>query len=129
MSAAAQNPRLLFKYIAGMLWIVAACANAQVSVESTGHEPVVQELISLLDSRDSLKRTLEAAVETSDMKGIQNLEELYIYLDDMVTWIPTERELVPKALKLLHRQPSARRPTQRGCAIQLLDEAFRPSMG
>ncbi len=100
MSVAARTPSLFFIRIAGLLWIVVACAGAQVRVESTLHEPVVQELVSLLDSQDSLKQTVDAAIETADLEGIQNLDELYTYLDDMVTWIPTERELVPKAVQL-----------------------------
>ena len=74
MSVVAKNPSLFFVRIAGLLWIVVACAGAQVRVESTLHEPVVQELVGLLDSQESLKRTLDAASETADLGGIQNIE-------------------------------------------------------
>jgi phosphatidylserine decarboxylase precursor len=71
-----------------------------VAQEKSGpnHEPVVEELIGLLETRESLEQALEAAVESADLKGIQSLGEFFSYLDDLVTWVPTESELMPKAL-------------------------------
>jgi phosphatidylserine decarboxylase precursor len=88
-----------FSLLALSMMIVGAGAD---EVIDKPHEPAVTELIKLLDDRDSLEAAFQKAVQSAKLKDIQNLEELYEYLDDVVTWIPTERLLVPKALKLYY---------------------------
>jgi phosphatidylserine decarboxylase precursor len=77
-------------------------ASAHGNAGRIQHEPVVEELIALLEARDSLQRALEAAVESANLKGIQSVGEFFRYLDDLVTWIPTEGELMPKALQFYY---------------------------
>lgn len=66
------------------------------------HEPIVDELISLLDARPELADSLSAAVEASNLEGVQDLDDLYAYMDDLVTWIPDERTIVPRALTVYY---------------------------
>jgi len=72
-----------------------------ISAESD-HEPVVAELVELLESRPPLKRSLQAAIGEAGIKGIGGLDEFYAYLDGLVTWVPVEREMVPRALKFYY---------------------------
>ena len=67
-----------------------------------GHEPVVDELVALLERRADLDDAMSAAIDNAGLQGIDDLDSLAGYLDDLITWIPTERELVPKALKLYY---------------------------
>jgi phosphatidylserine decarboxylase len=94
--------RLLTQIAALVVCLFVSSASAQESAGATRHEPVVEELIALLETRDSLQEALEVAVENADLKGIQSMDEFFGYLDDLVTWIPTEREFVPKALQFYY---------------------------
>jgi hypothetical protein len=40
------------------------------------------------------------AIETAALQGINDLDSFTTYLDELITWIPTEREIVPRALAL-----------------------------
>jgi phosphatidylserine decarboxylase precursor len=103
MPTVAKDSFRLFAQIAALaIGCLLSSACAQERATPSPHEPVVQELIDLLETQDSLHQALEAAIENADLKGIQNMDELFKYLDDLVTWIPTERELLPKALQLYY---------------------------
>ncbi|MDH5588910.1 MAG: phosphatidylserine decarboxylase family protein [Gemmatimonadota bacterium] len=62
------------------------------------HEPVVADLVELLDARPDLRDALTAAIDSAAVAGIPDLPGFYGYVDELVTWIPIERELVPRAL-------------------------------
>lgn len=94
--------RLLARTAALVVWFFALHAGAQGNDGSTRHEPVVQELVGLLEAQSSLRQALKAAIGKADLRGIQNTEEFLGYLDNLVTCIPTERELVPKALQFYY---------------------------
>ena len=66
------------------------------------HEPVVIELVSLMEVRPDLYSSVEAAIEVADLQGIDNIDEFLVYLDDLVTLVPTEREVVPECLKFYY---------------------------
>ncbi len=85
-----------------VLWFSISSATAQADAGQARHEPVVEELIGLLEERPSLHQTLEIALESSDLRGVQSMDEFFAYLDELVTWIPTEREFVPKVLKFYY---------------------------
>lgn len=80
------------------LGVLAACARQREA--QTAHEPVVEELIALLEARPDLRDTLTRAIEAADVRGIEDLDSLYVYVNELVTWIPVEREIVPKVLSL-----------------------------
>jgi len=92
---AARQSLMLAAFI---LLISTGNASAKEQVVPPGHEPVVEELISLLASRPSLDTALQEAIEKADVKDLPDKDSFYAYLDELVTWIPIERELVPKAL-------------------------------
>ena len=56
-----------------------------------GHEPVVTELLSLIESRPDLQESLEAAIDIADLEDIRDMGEFAAYLDHLVTFVPTER--------------------------------------
>lgn len=85
--------------LAGLLLVTAA---AGALAEETPHEPVVEELLELLDERDDLREALDIAIGNAGLDGIGNLVDFAGYLDELVTWIPVERELIPKALPLYY---------------------------
>lgn len=84
-----------------VIWLVTG-ASADESELQTRHEPVVEELISLLESRPSMDRALQAAIAKADLRGLEDRAAFLAYLDELVTWIPVEREIVPKALKVYY---------------------------
>ncbi len=99
MSTATSNANRLFTFIAVLCL---ALATVQGHAGPIAHEPVVSELIELLDTRPALKRSLESAIDDAGAKGIDNLAAFYAYLDELITWIPVEREIIPRALKLYY---------------------------
>ena len=66
------------------------------------HEPVVDELVALLDSRPVLNDALLEAIDQADLKDLQDMDAFLSYLDDLVTLIPVEREVVPKCLQFYY---------------------------
>jgi phosphatidylserine decarboxylase precursor len=64
------------------------------------HQPVVAELVTLLDTRPDLRTALLEGLETAAMPGIDDLDAFYAHVNDLVTWIPVEREAVPKVLSI-----------------------------
>jgi phosphatidylserine decarboxylase precursor len=80
--------------------ILTACAQEQAP--QTTHEPVVDELITLLEERPSLKPALVAAIETAGVEHIRDLDAFFTYVDELITWIPVEREIIPKALIVIY---------------------------
>jgi phosphatidylserine decarboxylase precursor len=75
---------------------------AQASLAEGGewHEPVVVELDELLTAQPQLAEAVDAAIARAALAGIGDREQFYGYLDTLLNWIPTEREWVPKLLKL-----------------------------
>jgi len=70
--------------------------------QSTRHVPVVQNLVQLLEARPDLRAALESAIRNSGLAGIENTNALLKHLDDLVTAVPTEPEIGPKALKFYY---------------------------
>ena len=62
--------------------------------------PVVVELTALLDARPELLRALEHAIDAAGVQNISSLDGFYDYVNDLVTWVPTEREIVPRVIVL-----------------------------
>jgi phosphatidylserine decarboxylase len=66
------------------------------------YEPVVTGLLGLIESRPDLKDSVEAAIDTADLKDIRDLDGFVTYLNKLVTLVPTEREVVPECLKFYY---------------------------
>jgi hypothetical protein len=70
------------------------------SEPQTVHEPVVEELVALLETRSDLAGALVQAIEAAGVNGVDDLDAFYGYVDALVTWIPAEREAAPKVFNL-----------------------------
>jgi len=81
---------------------IAACGTdvEPTDARTDAYEPVVMELVALLDSRPDLRDALTGAIDVAAVQDIDSLDVFYGYVDDLVTWIPVEREIVPRALRL-----------------------------
>jgi len=88
-----------------VLVFLLSCQNHSGSLEKENerekqkHQPIVTELITLLKDQPQLKDALLESIKTADKLGVLTLPEYYMYLDEMVTLIPTTRNLLPNALE------------------------------
>lgn len=64
----------------------------------TEHQPIVEELIALLKSRPDLADALKESIRKADRSEVATLPQYYDFLDEMVTLIPTDRNLNPFVL-------------------------------
>jgi len=84
-----------------LLAAVAACHwSVEPDTRAGGHQPVVTDLMALLDSRPDLRDGLTEAIDAAGVQGIDSLDAFYRHVDELVTWIPVEREAAPKVLSL-----------------------------
>jgi len=84
-----------------IVMVLAAIGACDQWVEPpAAHEPVVANLIALLETRADLSDALTEAIDAAGVQGIGNLDAFYSHVDELVTWIPIEREIVPKVLSL-----------------------------
>ena len=83
---------------------LAACQSEPVSESAldAGHEPVVQELVGLLDSNPELRTAVEGAIANAALPDVPDMEAFLDYLDDVVTLVPYERDIVPRALNFYY---------------------------
>ena len=102
LTVATHSLRLSTCIVVLLVWFSVSNTSAHGVAGPTRHEPVVEELIDLLEKRTDLQQALANAVVNADLQDIRSMEEFFLYLDEWVTWIPTEREIVPKALKFYY---------------------------
>jgi phosphatidylserine decarboxylase len=77
-------------------------ASAIAAPEKVHHTPVVEDLVTLLAERPSVREALEGAIRNAALPGLDSTEALLAHLDDLVTAVPTEGETRPKILKLYY---------------------------
>ncbi len=96
----------IHSYLLGFFLLTAlvACggSSAPETPASTQHEPVVDELVVLLDQRPDLRESLEAAIGNAAVDQLADVDSFLDYLDDVVTLVPYERDIVPRALKFYY---------------------------
>ena len=68
----------------------------------TKHQPIVGELIALLNTRPDLAAALKESIRKADRSDIGTLSQYYNFLNEMVTLIPTDRNLNPVVLKFYY---------------------------
>jgi len=66
------------------------------------HQPIVEELIRILEVKPELKEALEESIAKAERLDAPTLTAYYQFLDEMVTMIPTERNLLPKLLEFYY---------------------------
>ena len=84
-----------------LLFSTLASSQAHQSESRARHTPVVEDLVTLLQDRPTLREALESAIRNAGLAGIENPEVFLDHLDDLVTAIPAP-ELGPKALRLYY---------------------------
>jgi phosphatidylserine decarboxylase len=68
----------------------------------TQHQPIVDELITLLSSRRDLAEALTVSIRKADRPGVGTLPQYYDFLNEMVRLIPREGNLNQAILKFYY---------------------------
>ena len=71
-------------------------------ITSTTHQPIVGELLALLQSRPDLEEALKESILKADLPGIAALPQYLDFLNEMVVLIPTDRNLNAFILKFYY---------------------------
>ncbi len=66
------------------------------------HQPIVKELIALLNLRPDLSDALEASIHKAGYAEVKTIAQYHAFLDRMVTLIPTDRNLNAHILKFYY---------------------------
>jgi phosphatidylserine decarboxylase len=66
------------------------------------YQPVITEFLGLMESRPDLQAAVESAIEKAGLEDIEDTGGFVEYMDDLVTLVPMEREVVPEALKFYY---------------------------
>ncbi len=66
------------------------------------HQPIVEKLIRILEVKPELKEALEESIVKAGQLDAPTLTAYYQFLDEMVTMIPTDRNLLPKCLEFYY---------------------------
>lgn len=64
----------------------------------TPHQPIVDDLIALLEARPDLASAVEESIRVAALPGVGSLREYFGFLNAMVVLIPTDRSLQPAIL-------------------------------
>ncbi|MGD8276980.1 MAG: phosphatidylserine decarboxylase, partial [Gemmatimonadota bacterium] len=81
--------------------VLAALGGCARQADPRGvRQPVVADLIALLESRPDLRDALDQAIDSAAVPNIGSLDAFQDHVDELVTWVPVEREAVPKVLSL-----------------------------
>ena len=79
-----------------------AASNTLNADTSMKHQPIVEELIRILEVKPELKEALKESIAKAERLDAPTLTAYYQFLDEMVTMIPTERNLLPKCLEFYY---------------------------
>jgi len=74
-----------------------AAGRAAQSERTPEHQPVVRRLIELLAARPDLESALVTALARAGLDGLATPADFFAYCDALVTWIPIQSELSPRA--------------------------------
>ena len=85
----------------------------------TPHQPIVDDLIALLEARPDLASAVEETIRVAALAGVGSVLEYFAFLNEMVVLIPSDRSLQPAILKFYFL--IAQSPT----GILQRDEAFQ----
>ena len=79
-----------------------AASNTLNADTSMKHQPIVEELIRILEVKPELKEALKESIAKAERLDAPTLTAYYQFLDEMVVMIPTERNLLPKILEFYY---------------------------
>lgn len=80
------------------VWVAAAEGGG----EPVRPVPVVGDLITLMRERPDIRAALEGAISNARLAGLEDVDAFLAHLNDLVTSVPIEREVAPKALKVYY---------------------------
>jgi phosphatidylserine decarboxylase len=83
---------------AWLIALVILMSSLQTAATEHTYEPAVAALHALLVERTDLAAALDSAIGKAQLKDIEDREALYQHLDNILTWIPVDRQIVPKLL-------------------------------
>jgi len=86
-----------FLVVVTLLAVLGGCAGGE---DSTEQPTVVTELVTLLAERPELREALAAGIEAAAVPEIEDVDAFTDYVGALVTWIPVEREAVPRVLRI-----------------------------
>jgi phosphatidylserine decarboxylase precursor len=75
---------------------------AAIAAGQARHTPVVEELVTLLAERPSVREALDGAIWKASLPDLGSTEAFLAHLDDLITAVPTEGETRPKIRKLYY---------------------------
>jgi len=79
-----------------------AASNTLNADTNMKHQPIVEELIRILEVKPELKEALQESIAKAERLDAPTLTAYYQFLDEMVVMIPTTRNLLPKCLKFYY---------------------------
>jgi phosphatidylserine decarboxylase len=92
---------LLKKRISWLLMYVvflSLMVSINASCTQNEHQPIVAELIVLLQEKPEIEKELKSSISQANIVGVLTLKEYYAFLDKMVIYIPDSRELFQKLM-------------------------------
>ncbi len=84
------------------LCVLLSGAGAQAPPDPARHVVVVRDLLGLLQAHPPLRAALERAIAKADLEGLRNMDSFLASLDDLVTFVPNERELTSRVLNFYY---------------------------
>ena len=105
VTASSGRPGTLFVATLALIlaaWTSRAVIEGAQAASAAGRQPVTTELVRLLDARPDLRRALAAGITRAGLAGLSTPEDFLAYVDELATWIPVERELVPRGLRFYY---------------------------
>lgn len=91
---------MVVQAVAASLCILPVAAAAGSAGEPARLVPVVEDLKTLLRERPDVRAALEGAIKNAHLAGLEDMRAFLAHLGDLVTSVPIEREVGPKALKI-----------------------------
>lgn len=87
-----------------LIFAASGCSqsNALNTRPITKHQPIVEELIGILEVKPDLKETPEESIRRAGCLSASTLTVDYEFSDEMVTMIPNNRNLLPKMLEFYY---------------------------
>jgi phosphatidylserine decarboxylase precursor len=77
-------------------------APLQATSAEPRHEPAVVALDTLLNDRPDLAGAMDAAIANAGLEDIGDRQALYRHLDASLTWVPVDRQMVPRLLPFVY---------------------------
>jgi phosphatidylserine decarboxylase len=105
VTASSRKPGTLFVATLALImaaWTSRAVIEGAQAASAAGRQPVTTELVRLLDARPDLRRALAAGITRAGLAGLSTPEDFLAYVDELASWIPVERELVPRGLRFYY---------------------------